>query len=324
MAKHAVLLLVTMLALASPFLPDARSAGSCYSSLAELARSYGFTAPAQSGRAITLKSKWTTMVFNSNSRKMTFNGILMWLNSPVVQNKGQWSIRNIDAEVIIGALLNPNKPLANRKCDVVVLDPGHGGRDSGAIGRRRVYEKKVVLDLAKRIRKRLQASGIKVYLTREGDQSLTLSSRSAKARKWKADLFVSIHANSAQNRSAKGIETYVLTSPGYPSTTSGSVKQTVYSGNKHDAASSIIGHYVQKGLIAKVKGVDRGVRRARFDVIKKSPCPAVLVECGFLSNKVEEELMLDMKHHDKIAEGIAQGILTYSSKVRKAHATKRK
>jgi N-acetylmuramoyl-L-alanine amidase len=285
-----------------------------YESIASLGGRYGFPPPSVGIKSITLKSKYTTMVFSQNSRKLQLNGMLIWLNGPVVKNGGKWSITKADAEKTIDPLLRSANAPASRGSFTVVLDPGHGGNDTGAVGRRKVYEKKVVLDISKRIRKKLTASGVVVKLTREDDSFLSLSARPAIAKRLGADVFVSIHVNSAHNSSASGIETFVLPLAGFPST-AGNNNSRAYPGNKHDEANTLLGYYVQKQLLERTESTDRGVGRARFDVLRDAPCPSILVECGFVSNKREEEKMLTAEYRDNMAEGIAKGILAYIRQV---------
>lgn len=290
-----------------------------YETLESLGARYGFPAPSVRGKTIRLESKYTTMVFNGNSRKLLFNGILIWMNAPVVRDSGKWSIAKADAVKTIHPLLRADKALASVDSSTVVLDPGHGGSDTGAIGRRKVYEKKVVLDIAKRVKEKLKSSGIAVKLTREKDSYLSLSARTMKAKQWGADILVSIHVNSAHNSIASGIETYLLPVAGFPST-AGNNDKNVYSGNKCDKANALLAYYVHKEILARTKRVDRGIKRARFDVLRDAPCPAILVECGFVSNKAEEERMLTKKYRDSVAEGITRGILAYGNKVRRARS----
>ena len=281
-----------------------------YETIESLGARYGFPAPSVSGGAIILKSRYTTMVFNGNSRKLLFNGILIWMNGPVVSSNGKWSMAKADAVKTIDPLLRADKALDSARVSTVVLDPGHGGSDPGAIGRRKVYEKKVVLDIAKRVREKLHASGVTVKMTRENDSSLSLAARTDKARQWNADMFVSIHLNSAHNTQAAGLETYVIPVAGFPST-AGNDNKATYAGNKYDKQNTLLAYYGHKEMLTCCRSADRGIKRARFDVLRDAPCPAMLVECGFVSNKAEEEKLLQSRYRDNVAEGIAQGIIAY-------------
>lgn len=250
------------------------------------------------------------MMFETNSRKLYFNGILLWLNGNVSMHGGQWSLSRVDVANVIDPLLRSGNALAGAGTSRVMLDPGHGGNDIGAVGGRGLYEKRVVLDIAKRVRSNLRGSGITVRMTRETDMNLSLAARSEMARKWNADLFVSIHCNAARDPRAEGIETYVLPAAGF-SSTAGNMNKRFFPGNTHDRASMLLAYYVHRELLKQTDGADRGIRRARFDVLKEAPCPAILVECGFLSNAAEERKLLTRKYRESVAEGIAEGIREY-------------
>jgi N-acetylmuramoyl-L-alanine amidase len=267
------------------------------------------------GDTASFRTRDVTMDVTADSRKLTFNGVLIWLNAPVRREGTALSLSTPDVTRVVHPLLHPEKALAGTAPSVVVLDPGHGGSDTGAIGRNRALEKDVVLDIARRTRDRLSRSGVKVKLTRDRDVTVRLSTRSRLAKRWNADLFVSIHVNSAHSRTPSGLETYVMSAPGFPSTAQGSpVDRTVYPGNRYDAASMILAYQVHRELLKRHGFTDRGIRRARFDVICNTPCPAILVECGFISNAAEERRMKTESYRQTMADGIAAGILGYLDK----------
>lgn len=322
LAAGAALLLAAVPAVRAGGLSSLRStshSGERYITLKDLASFYGFSTRS-SGKKICLQSKWSSLTFEVQSRSMQFNDMLLWLHMPLAKVRGRWAVAEVDVYKSIDPLLRPDAYLPPRGRRVVVLDPGHGGQDRGARGNRAVEEKRVVLDVAKRARVHLANAGLKVYLTRETDRYLKLEDRCNKAARWGADVFVSIHLNSARSSSPKGIETYVLASAGYPVTadTGGKTSRVAYPGNQFDTANVVLGACLQKGLLAKVGGQDRGLRRARFVVLKNAPCPAGLVECGFLSNAYEEALMISPEHREKIALAIAKGIIDYVNAVKRA------
>jgi len=289
-----------------------------YHNLRDVASYYGMTMRVPPGKHIYLQSKWSELRFEVDSRQAELNDVVLWLHVPIRRRRGKWLISTTDATKTIDPLLRPSEATGVAKPKVVVLDPGHGGNDKGAVGRRNVEEKRVVLDVAKRARGHLANAGFKVYLTRETDRYISLNERTAKARKWGADAFVSIHLNAAASRSASGLETYVVAHQGFPPTARSTLSKSdryAFPGNRHDEANVVLGHSLQKGLLEKVKGKDRGLRHARFVVLKNAPCPAALIECGFLSNQAEENKMLRREHREAIALAIAQGIIEYSKAV---------
>ena len=279
----------------------------------------GFGSVEVSGTRAVLRSKYSHFLFNAGSRKSYFNNTMIWLNAGITRHRETWTITQADLQNTINALLRPKQTLRGKPAHFVVIDPGHGGADSGAIGKRRVYEKKVVLDVARRVKKKLIASSVKVRLTRDWDIALNLGDRSRLATRWGADLFVSIHANAAANTSASGIETFVMTPAGFPSTTATQPDAKRYRGNANDSANMLLAYYLQRGLLTHTGAKDRGIKHARFGVLKNATCPAALVECGFVSNAAEEAKMIDAAYRDAIAEGIARGILTYVSRANAAN-----
>ena len=215
----------------------------------------------------------------------------------------------------------------------VVIDPGHGGRDTGGIGPGGLREKDLVLDIAKRLGRLIEEKmGSEVAYTRTDDSSLSLRQRTKKANGSKADLFVSIHANSSRIRGISGVETYYL------SLTSNSWALAVASRENAAAQRSIhelrdllakialtekieesreFATHVQsslyKGLASETKGLrDRGVRKAPFMVLLGAEMPAILAEVGFLSNPRDEKLLRTGAYRQKIAEHLYKGVSRYS------------
>ncbi len=172
--------------------------------------------------------------------------------------------------------------------DTVVLDPGHGAHDRGAaIGY--VYEKHLALDTARRVEQLLKKEGLKVIMTRSRDVFIPLQDRSATGNRPGNAIFVSIHYNYNRGGSGSGAETYY-----------------------HFSSSYMLAAYIQAYLVQRTNMINRGVKSAGFHVIRATTKnPAVLVECGFVSNSSERARMLTGEYRAKIAEGIAQGIVAY-------------
>jgi len=257
-----------------------------------------------------LSGEGAELVFVPGARRFTFNGTILFLNAPMLADPRP-HVSDQDALTVIRPLLDPSAFTPHRPLRRVMVDPGHGGRDSGALAPEpKSQEKDIVLDIALRVRKHVSAAGLEVSMTRDGDQTLSLGERAEKANALKADIFVSIHANSAGNAGARGIETFVIPAAGYAST-SGTVSARVHPGNTFDAASLILGHEVQRKLLSETGAPDRGVRRARFSVIRNVHCPGILVETGFLSNRTEAGRLNDPDYREKLARAIADGIVAY-------------
>ncbi len=172
----------------------------------------------------------------------------------------------------------------------VVIDAGHGGFDRGGIPGQRVSEKDMTLDVARRLKSVLAASGYRVVMTRDSDVFIPLGTRTAIANSNRNAIFVSVHFNSAQRAGASGIETYF------------------YSRNSL-ALASAIHHYVVGGAPSG----SRGVRRRGYFVLRKTNIPAVLVECGFLTNPTEAGYAQNASYRQKLAEEIAAGVRSRGS-----------
>jgi N-acetylmuramoyl-L-alanine amidase len=262
-----------------------------------------------------LENRNHLLTFEMESRKLMFDGILVWLNSPLTRCNDNLTVSPADVAAIIEPLLTAGASSAPSNLSfTVVIDPGHGGQDTGAIGQGNIMEKKIVLDIAKRVGKKLKEFNLRVRLTRKKDSTLTLDQRVARAAEWGANMFVSVHVNSASNANASGLETYVLPCPGFASTEGDRSNTNACPGNTFDTSSIMLAWYIHSQMISRVPGMeDRGIRHARFDVLCGAPCPAVLVECGFVSNQADEKKLQTEEYLENISESIAQGILRYTS-----------
>jgi len=175
---------------------------------------------------------------------------------------------------------------------IVVIDAGHGGLDRGGIPGQPVAEKTMTLDVALRLREVLEASGYRVVMTRDSDVFVPLPTRVAIANSYRKAVFVCIHFNAARRGGANGIETYFYNRDSLP-------------------LASAIHYYVSRGAPSP----NRGVRRRGYYVLRKTSIPAVLVECGFLTNPTEAQYAQTVSYRQQLAEEIARGISNRSSVV---------
>ncbi len=290
--------------------------------LTDALAAYGLTDYTAYGRTILFRGRYATLSFENCSRKTMFNGVTVYLNDGISSWGRDWVIRPADAADTIGALLRPDATLKAVPLGTVFLDPGHGGADPGTRTARRLEEKRLTLDIAKRVRLKLRACGVDAVLSRERDTTLALDERCERMVRARAALMLSIHLNASRNTSISGVETFIVPSAGYPSTDSPvdmrRSRPVSCPGNRHDSANSILAYCVQRGLLTQTRADDRGIRRARFFVIRNATCPAALVECGFMSNAREAACLSDESYRDKVAEGLARGILTYLVRARDA------
>jgi N-acetylmuramoyl-L-alanine amidase len=196
---------------------------------------------------------------------------------------------------------------------IVVIDPGHGGQNTGAASvADGVYEKEFTLDWARRLEPLLANEGWQVFLTRTNDRDVPLADRVAFAEDHRADLFVSLHFNSsAPNQEQAGVETYCLTPAGMPSTLTRGYEDDcslVFTNNAFDAQNLQYAICFQRALLPVI-GNDRGVRHARFlGVLRGQNRPAVLIEGGYLSNPREAQRIADPAYRQKLAEALAAGL----------------
>lgn len=291
-------------------------------SLEQVARYYGMKVSRFGAKGLDLSDNARRVSVEADSRRLVYNGVGFYLNAPVTRRGNEWLISETDASRTLRALLGPDTVLAQASAGLIVLDPGHGGSDGGALGSRNLKEETVALAIAQRVRDRLKAAGYTVIMTRERSRTMSLDDRVALARARGADLYLSIHLNAAPNRTVSGFETYILPSPGFPATNDNTHKtprrsdRFEFPGNRYDMANSVLGYYLQKGLLSYAQGEDRGVKRARFYVIRQVGCPAALVECGFVSNSGDARNLRQSAFCDDVADGLTAGIFTYMSRVK--------
>ncbi|MEO0131317.1 MAG: N-acetylmuramoyl-L-alanine amidase [candidate division WOR-3 bacterium] len=219
------------------------------------------------------------------------------------------------------------------KIKTIVLDPGHGGIDPGAISRSGIKEKDVNLAIAKMLKKQLERAGLKVFMTREQDEFVSLVQRTQFANSKKADIFISLHCNAAaRNRYASGFETYFLSEARTDLERAALMRENASLQYEKDftnqnasldliladlmQAEQLKESYnlalaIQTSAVKILKDTDRGVKQAGFFVLRGCFMPAVLIECGFLTNRTQARQLNDPKYQNKVAEAIYQGIMNY-------------
>ncbi|MDD4017174.1 MAG: N-acetylmuramoyl-L-alanine amidase [Kiritimatiellae bacterium] len=268
------------------------------------------------GDSLSFSNSQHNIRFYQGRRKADVDGTTVWLN---IQPNGSvpggdWRLGAVDLDLFQLCVLpqaegNP-KPLR------ILLDPGHGGDDNGACSENPpLKEKELTLALAKRIAGHLKKAGLHVDLTRTRDSTLTLAERVRLARKKKADIFLSIHANHAGNTEATGVETYVLPPSGYPGTAEGSRPRGWQIGNRNDYHNTLLGFSIHSKLAVQTNATDRGLKRQSFFVLRETGCPAVLLEFGFLSNRGETLRMLTSSWQEQCAAAVTAGVTAYAKRL---------
>ncbi|MBN1872580.1 MAG: N-acetylmuramoyl-L-alanine amidase [Candidatus Omnitrophica bacterium] len=337
--------------------PVVKIDGKSYVLLVDLCKAYGLEWVWDSvSRRILLKKNGISIDFLSGSKYYYAGGNVKTLRYPLEIENGNLYIPLYFAKGDIERLFKIKKsrsappvkreaireekkdnvsPSSKKRYGIkrVVLDPGHGGRDPGAIGRTGLYEKHVALDVSKRIKKELERKGLEVILTRDTDKFVTLQGRTDIANKADANLFVSIHANANKKRWVKGFEVYYLSEAtddcarALAASENSVLEYEDESFGRHtkelDAIvwdlrltenreeSIELAGYICREVSEKVDIDSNSVKCARFYVLKGAEMPAVLVELSYLSNAREEKNLKSDSYKQKLAEGIAQGIMDY-------------
>jgi N-acetylmuramoyl-L-alanine amidase len=262
--------------------------------------------------SVKVANRAMTLLLTNDSKLINANGVGVWLSHPAKVRSGRFYVSLVDLKTALAPLATP---VRNRsRVGLVAIDAGHGGRDRGFPQGSR-FEKTYTLLLAQELRAQLTRAGIKSTLIRSTDEYLDLTERADRAAARKADLLISLHYNSGGtgNRTAQGAETFVITPVGARSTNAQGAGGTAgpAPGNLHNDRSILLGYLVQRAMVKNLALSDRGVRRARFEVLREARMPAVLVEGGFMSHPGEMQRILDPVFRRKQARAIADAIVTY-------------
>ena len=249
------------------------------------------------------------MVLYPDKRYMFLNGVRVNQCFSPVMKGGATYVSRTDYTKTFTPLLG-SKRAYKHPVGTIFLDCGHGGKDQGAAGKFS-QEKNITLRLGRRLAAILRSCGYKVVMSRNSDVFLSLERRAALQASTRSDLFISLHVNSAGDRSVSGIETYCMTPAGAPSSNSTKADARTYNGNRYDSNNIILAWNLQRSMLSRTKAADRGVKRARFQVLRDIRCPGALVEIGFISNAAEERNLGSAAYIEKLARGLAEGILNY-------------
>lgn len=206
----------------------------------------------------------------------------------------------------------PTQPQTSKPFAVVVLDPGHGGQDSGAMCGG-VMEKDLTLDVARRVDRLLDSEGVATLMTRLGDTYVSLADRAALGNRAKDSIFISIHFNEDNKPVASGVETYYAAHQVNSGSSFASwlpfLSQSPSNSPKPESQS--LASYIQEALVVRTRSVDRGTQPKQFFVIANVSSPAVLIEGGFITNKDELSKLASEEYRDQLAAAVADGVLRY-------------
>jgi N-acetylmuramoyl-L-alanine amidase len=208
------------------------------------------------------------------------------------------------------------QPQTSKPFAVVVLDPGHGGEDSGAMCGG-VMEKDLALDVARRVDRLLDSEGVATLMTRLGDSYVSLADRAAFGNRVKESIFISIHFNEDNKPVASGVETYYAAHQINSASTFASwlpfFSQPPSDSPKPESQS--LAGFIQEALVVRTRSVDRGTQPKQFFVIANVSSPAVLIEGGFITNQDELSKLASEDYRDQLAAAVADGILRYRDAV---------
>ncbi len=235
------------------------------------------------------------------------------LSYPVRRYSGGLLISAIDMKKLVDPVLRPKYSKKAGIMRTIVLDPGHGGHDAGAVSPW-AREKDCNLQLAFKVKNRLEKMGFRVVMTRSTDVFLTLKQRVEIANRTPDSIFISIHHNSGR-RAASGIETFTLAPQGTTSPFARSRRYADLDGNDQDSENIALATAIHSRAIKNTRAIDRGIQRARFSVLCTIRRPAILFEGGFVSNPEEGRLITTDSYQNKLADSICDGVVNYSQTV---------
>ncbi|MEP6698236.1 MAG: N-acetylmuramoyl-L-alanine amidase [Verrucomicrobiota bacterium] len=288
-----------------------------YVTFANVAQFYQFPDYTRVSRTVSLRGEHRTIRAQAGTSEVSINGVRFFTNFPLVGSGNDDLISVMDVSKIIEPVLRPSRIRNGGKVETVVLDPGHGGTDQGASSSWG-SEKTFALDVALAARTQLLRAGYKVEMTRSDDTGRSREERVDFANRFPNAVFVSIHFNSAAG--GIGVESYSLAPAGVPSNASSehhvsAAEMGGEEGNAQDGQNIALTAAVHAAVLSRLVAFDRGIRHARFHVLRDVKIPAVLIECGFITHPVEGPRIATLSYRQQLGVSIAQGIRTYDAAV---------
>ena len=283
-----------------------------YVKLRDVWRFYKFTPRKGRPGCVSYGSGKHVVSFKPDHSDFYVNNYRYVLSHPVRKQDTELMISSVDMRKLVDPVLRPRySPQA--KLRTVVIDPGHGGHDAGAVSGI-AKEKDLNLAVARKLRRMLERQGYRVVMTRDGDYFLTLQQRVAIANRIPDSVFVSIHHN-AGRKAASGIETFTLAPHGTTSPFARSRRFDDLAGNNQDSENIALATAVHSRAIRSSGAIVRGIQRARFSVLCSIRRPAILFEGGFVSNPTECRKMVSDTYQNMLADSICKGIVAYNNTV---------
>jgi N-acetylmuramoyl-L-alanine amidase len=288
-----------------------------YVSFANVAQFYQFPEYTRVSRTVSLRSEHRTIRAQAGTSEISINGVRFFTHFPLLSGNDEDLISVMDVSKIIEPVLRPSRIQKSEKIDTVVLDPGHGGADNGASSSWG-SEKTFTLDVALAARRELIRAGYRVEMTRATDTAVSLEQRVNIANRFPHAVFVSIHFNSSAG--GAGVETFALAPEGVTSNMSSEHHVSAadvarHAGNAQDEHNIALTASIHAMVLSRMAAFDRGVKHARFHVLRDVKIPAVLVEGGFISNSAEGQRIATSYYRQRLGVAIAQGIQNYNAAV---------
>ncbi len=290
-----------------------------YVSAQDIMKNFGFREIKRSGRQILFHSKVITMTWNLGGDDIFLNKFKFCLSHPIIESNGRIYTSALDLEKLISPILRPTHIGVAKDFNTIVIDPGHGGDDSGANGYFGVNEKDYALDTSLRLKRLAERIGFRTVLTRSTDVFIERPERVRIANAVPQSIFISIHYNSFSSSSV-GIETFALAPAGTPNTDK-ELRASDLSrrnGNESDSENIALATGVHCMAVKALGGTDRGVKRERFTVLTGLTRPAILVEGGFLSNRGECARVHRPEYRECLAKAILDGVSRYRLAITKS------
>lgn len=293
----------------------ARICGHDYISVSDWAIANGFAAHwLKRDESLQLANDSSRITLTVDSAEAEINGVGVRLLFPVCKRPDGVFLALLDAQSTFHPLLSPPKNRPGERIKTICLDPGHGGKDPGfQVGSH--DEKQYTLLLAQELRNQLLRAGFKVSLTRTRDAYVELPDRPVVANRRKADLFISLHFNSAAASavSVQGAEVYCMTPVGAPSSNAHGEGAGAgwFPGNQNNEKNLVLAYQLQKAIAHGTQAEDRAARRARYWVLRDATMPSALIEAGYMSHPLEGRKIFDPTYRRQIALAIVDGILAY-------------
>lgn len=287
--------------------------GRRYVPVTDVARFYGFRAQTSTAREFVLTGSGRRVQGRGGTGEITINGVKYLTCFPLRSHNGAVHMSAMDVTKLLEPILRPSRIKTPAPLRTVVLDAGHGGHDAGAVGPLG-REKAYALDVALRARALLLQAGYSVRMTRSTDVFIPLHERSAFANRFEDGVMVSIHFNKSKNAQGTGIETFTLAPRGVASMDGRGLSHSDFReqpGNARDSENIALAAAIHSSMVRNLPLTDRGVKRARFHVIRATRIPSVLLEGGFMNHPQDSRLIANPEFRQRMALSILQGVEAY-------------